>query len=46
VFSIPPRIVDGRFVELDTTEVDRRLISELTPLGDRLAAWVEAACQD
>lgn len=42
--AIEPQIVNGYFVEPDTSELDRRLLSELTPLADRLGAWVESAC--
>lgn len=41
---IEPRIVNGLFVEPDTTELDRRLLAELAPLAERLGAWVETAC--
>jgi hypothetical protein len=42
--AIELRIVDGRFVEPDTTKIDRRLLDELAPLAERLGAWVENAC--
>jgi hypothetical protein len=42
--QIEPRIENGRFVEPDTTDIDRRLLAELAPLAERLGAWVERAC--
>jgi hypothetical protein len=44
--AIAPQIVGGRVVEPDTSELDRRLIAELTPLSERLTAWVESACEN
>lgn len=42
---IEPRIVNGQFVEPDTTALDRRLLAELAPLAERLGAWVETSCE-
>lgn len=38
------QLVNGQFVEPDTTELDQRLLAELAPLAERLGAWVETAC--
>ncbi|HLU05190.1 MAG TPA: hypothetical protein VKZ91_01430 [Woeseiaceae bacterium] len=43
--AIEPQIRDGYFVEPDTTELDRRLLAELTPLAKRLGVWIEGACE-
>ena len=42
--AIEPRFADGRVVEPDTSELDRTLINEVTPVGQRLAAWVHDVC--
>ena len=42
--AIPPNIVEGRLIEPDTSELDRALIGEMQPVGERLDAWVYKVC--
>lgn len=44
LLRMEPQIVNGLFVEPDTTQIDQRLLAELAPLAERLGAWVETAC--
>lgn len=44
--AIEPKIENGRVVEPDTSELDKSLMSELHPIGERLANWVARVCKD
>jgi hypothetical protein len=42
--AIPPQIANGRFVEPDTSALDKALLAELTPVSKRLGTWVKGVC--
>lgn len=37
---------NGRVIEPDTSQLDQTLMSELRPVGKRLADWVAGVCED
>ncbi len=43
--AIEPRIEGGRFVEPDTSALDRALLQELRDVGKPLADWVSETCE-
>jgi hypothetical protein len=44
--AIPPVIADGRFVEPDTTQIDRQLLESVKPHHAALREFVEKECGD
>ena len=42
--SFQPQIANGRFVEPDTSMIDRTLIETVRPTAERLDAWVAQEC--
>jgi hypothetical protein len=46
ITSLTPRIENGRFVEPDTTDMDRRMLERVKPQGIALAPWVREQCGD
>jgi hypothetical protein len=42
--SFQPQIENGRFVEPDTSVIDRTLIETVRPTAERLDAWVAQEC--
>jgi hypothetical protein len=46
ITSLPPRFENGRVIEPDTTDMDRRMLGRITPHGPPLVKWVQAVCGD
>jgi hypothetical protein len=44
--SLPPRIENGRVIEPDTTDMDRRMLERVKSVGPPLVTWVQGACGD
>jgi hypothetical protein len=42
--AIPPVISGGRFIEPDTTSIDREMMQSIAPHADALAEWVAQEC--
>lgn len=46
ITSLPPRIENGRVIEPDTTDMDRRMLERVKPEGAALFPWVREVCGD
>lgn len=46
ITSLPPRIENGRVIEPDTADMDRRLLERVKPQGVALYPWVLEVCGD
>jgi hypothetical protein len=46
ITSLPPRIENGRVIEPDTTDMDRRMLERVKPHGPPLVIWVRDVCGD
>jgi hypothetical protein len=46
ITSLPPRIENGRVIEPDTTDMDRRMLDRVKPHGPPLVIWVREVCGD
>jgi len=46
ITSLPPRIENGRVIEPDTTDMDRRMLDRVKPHGPPLVIWVRGVCGD
>jgi hypothetical protein len=44
ITSLPPRIENGRVIEPDTTDMDRRMLERVKPHGPALVTWVREVC--
>ncbi len=44
ITSLPPRIENGRVIEPDTTDMDRRMLERVKPQGAALYPWVLEVC--
>jgi hypothetical protein len=42
--SWQPTFMNGRFAEPDTTQIDRKMLDSVRPLGERIDAWVAQMC--
>lgn len=46
ITSLPPRFENGRVIEPDTTDMDRRMLERITQHGPPLVKWVQEECGD
>lgn len=44
ITSLPPRFENGRVIEPDTTDMDRRMLERIKPHGPALVTWVREVC--
>ena len=44
ITSLPPRFENGRVIEPDTTDMDRRMLERVKPHGPALVIWVREVC--